>query len=276
MDLRGFRLQLVSIQRRPNDLWEFNLATQESDMGKSGSNSGNQSGVYGTEGVPSTNNIPGARTSSAGWIDTSGNLWIFGGYGYTSNPLTSDLNDLWKFNPNTQEWTWVSGNYNPVGVYGTEGVPSTSNIPGDRQYSVTWTNISGSLWLFGEEGLAPAGNGFGVNGYLNDLWNFNPTTQAWTWASGCSCVGQSGVFGTEGVPSPNNIPGARTSSAGWMDTSNNLWLFGGFGYASNTSQGYLNDLWKFNTTTQEWTWVSGNNVTNQSGVYGTEGVPFYQ
>jgi hypothetical protein len=41
-------------------------------------------GVYGTKGVPSTNNFPGGRYAGIGWIDASGSLWLFGGYGLDS------------------------------------------------------------------------------------------------------------------------------------------------------------------------------------------------
>ena len=34
--------------------------------------------------------------------------------------------------------------------------------------------------------------------------------------------------------------------------------------------GYLNDLWKFDG--QNWTWISGSNLTNQQGNYGIQGI----
>ncbi len=37
------------------------------------------SGVYGTLGMASSSNIPGPRNYAASWIDSSGNLWLFGG-----------------------------------------------------------------------------------------------------------------------------------------------------------------------------------------------------
>jgi hypothetical protein len=49
-------------------------------------------------------------------------------------------------------------------------------------------------------------------------------------------------------------------------------LFGGSGYPSSTTFGAFNDLWEFNPSTKEWTWVSGSNTTGASGVYGTQGV----
>jgi integrase len=45
---------------------------------------------------------------------------------------------------------------------------------------------------------------------------------------------------------------------------NTLYLFGGY-----DGGGRLNDLRKFDGT--DWTWVAGDNITNQAGVYGTQG-----
>ena len=49
------------------------------------------------------------------------------------------------------EWTWISGNntVNIGGVYGTQGVPSTSNYPGSRQSMGFIIDSSGSIWIFG-------------------------------------------------------------------------------------------------------------------------------
>ena len=62
-----------------------------------------QAGVYGTKGVPSIHNIPGARTNSITWIDAIGNTWIFGGSGYDKIGQLGSLNDLWRFN--SQQFT---------------------------------------------------------------------------------------------------------------------------------------------------------------------------
>jgi hypothetical protein len=74
---------------------------------------------------PSAGNVPGARYSANSWIDSSGNLWLFGGYGYDSTGAVGRLNDLWRYSPSTGLWTWVSGGNgdNATGVYGTLGTP---------------------------------------------------------------------------------------------------------------------------------------------------------
>jgi ribosomal protein S11 len=234
-----------------------------------GSNASNASGVYGTQGVASTSNVPGARYGAVSWTDSSGNLWLFGGNGNASSG-GGCLNDLWKFNPTAGTWEWVSGSNTASagGVYGTQGVASTSNVPGAREIGISWTDSSGNLWLFGGYEY----NSSGLSAFLNDLWKFNPTAGTWEWVSGSNASGASGVYGTQGVASMSNVPGARQATISWTDTSGNLWLFGGAGYDSMGNFGTLNDLWKFNPTAGTWAWVSGSATFGAGGVYGTQGV----
>lgn len=67
------------------------------------------------------------------------------------------------------------------------------------------------------------------------------------------------------------MPGARCYSNSWVDGNDNLWLFGGSGYAASGNDGFLNDLWKYNTHTGAWTWVSGDSTVNSPGKYGSRG-----
>jgi N-acetylneuraminic acid mutarotase len=244
-----------------NDLWKYDGTNW---TWVSGSNIYNQFGSYGTKGIAAADNFPGARSGSVSWIDKSGNFWLFGGDGYDSAGNEGYLNDLWKFDGTN--WTWVSGSnlYAQNGSYGTEGVAAAGNVPGARYYSVSWTDSSGNLWLFGGNGYNSVGNAV----YLNDLWKFDGTN--WTWVSGSNTGDQYGSYGTEGVAAAGNVPGGRMGSASWIDKSGNLWLFGGWGVPSQGTGGGLNDLWKFDGT--NWTWVSGSNTAYQSGSYGTEGV----
>lgn len=56
---------------------------------------------------------------------------------------------------------------------------------------------------------------------------------------------QPGVYGLLGIPSAGQIPGSRDSAVTWSDSNGNLWLFGGQGYDSADTLGFLNDLWVF-------------------------------
>jgi len=90
----------------------------------SGANTIRQAGIYGTQGTADPSNVPGGRQFAVSWTDKSGNLWLFGGNGVDA--IVGYLNDLWKFDGTN--WTWVKGstNGNAGGVYGTQGVPLTS------------------------------------------------------------------------------------------------------------------------------------------------------
>jgi hypothetical protein len=237
----------------------------------SGSNTGNVDGVYGTQGVAAVGNVPGSRVSSGSWIDSAGNLWLFGGSGSDSAGSEGDLNDLWSYSPNTGLWTWISGanTINAQGVYGTQSVAAAGNVPGARNYSVSWIDSAGNLWLFGGSGYDSAG----TFGYLDDLWSYSQDSGLWTWISGANTVNaQGGVYGTQSVAAAGNVPGVRYGSVSWIDRAGNLWLFGGYGLDSVGTFGDLNDLWRFSPDTGLWTWISGANTINAKGVYGTQGV----
>ena len=261
-----------------NDLWEYSPASGEwTWMGGSATLPGSYKGapgVYGALGVPAAGNIPGGRQAAVTWTDRSGNFWLFGGYGTDSAGIvTGELNDLWEFNPSTNQWAWMGGSStlgsteSHPGVYGTLGVPAPGNIPGSRNSAATWTDMSGNLWLFGGYG----NDANDAAGYLNDLWEFNPSTLEWTWMAGSTTRYPLGVYGTLGVPSPANTPGGRQNAAAWTDSNGNFWLFGGAGANSPDP----NDLWKFDPSAVEWTWMGGNppGASGPPGVYGTLGVP---
>jgi N-acetylneuraminic acid mutarotase len=230
-----------------------------------GGNTINNTGVYGLLNVPAASNLPGARSNAAMWTDNSGNLWLFGGEGFSSS-TNGRLNDLWKFDPSTQNWTWVKGPdaINQNGVYGVLGVSSIFNNPGSRIAPVTWVDASGNLWMFGGYG----NDIFGNVDNLNDLWKYNIASGQWTWVGGSNTVNQYGSYGTLATASTTNIPGARRLSTGWKDNSGNFWLFGGFGLAEASGPDGLNDLWKYDPVGNTWTWVKGSKVTNQFGTYG--------
>ena len=261
-----------------NDLWEFS-PTNETWTWVSGADTGSQPGAYGTMGVSSTANVPGSRSNAVSWIDSSGNIWLFGGVGYDSVGVSGYLNDLWEFNPSSKTWTWVSGSSTlelfadglrgQPGIYGTLGNPNAANVPSGREFAVSWIDGNGNLWLFGGYGQGSATSGAGV---LNDLWEFNPTNQQWTWVSGADTQNQPGAYGTLGAAATANVPGARELAMSWTDTSGNLWLFGGIGYDSVGYYQYLNDLWEFNPSNKTWTWSSGSNKAGAIGVWGTVGV----
>lgn len=224
-------------------------------------------GNYGVQGVPSTSNFPPAVYEPCDWQDQQGNFWVFGGF---SSIINSDMADLWKYNPSTNEWTWMKGigaisNGIDSGYYGTMGIASPLNRPSGRGWGTpSWSDNNGNLWLYG--------------GPFNcaDLWKYNIATNEWTWMQGNPWnYAQQANYGTFQVPSLTNTPGIRReTSATWTDSNGNLWLFGGQGYDSTiTGWTHFNDMWKFDVSINQWTWMNGANHPNDSGYYGIMGIP---
>jgi N-acetylneuraminic acid mutarotase len=253
-----------------NDLWRFDPATREWTW-MSGSSATEQPGLYGTKGVSSATNVPGARIFAASGAGLGGDLWLFGGGGYDSAGRYGDLNDLWKFDQTTGEWTWVSGSdfRDSPGIYGTKGVPSPSDVPGARNSAAAWSDAAGHFWIFGGSGWDSEGHAF----LLNDLWEFDPATQEWTWVSGSNIIAHPGQYGARNVPAPTNVPGARRSGAAAVGPNGHFWLFGGKGYASGPAPDYLNDLWEFDPAASLWTWISGSDSVDPPANYGTQWLP---
>ena len=253
-----------------NDLWKYNISSGQWTW-MSGGNVADpkQLGVYGTQGTAAAANVPGARYDAVSWFDSSGNLWLFGGWGYNTDIFAGRLNDLWKYNISSGQWTWVSGSNltNQAGVYGTKGVADVANAPGARNGAVGWVDATNSvLWLFGGEGNSTGS----YVGARNDLWKYAIGTNQWTWVSGGNALVESGVYGTKGVAAAANVPGGRYRPVGWKDGAGNLWLLGGFGPDLAGTSGELNDLWKFDGS--QWTWVSGTDLRDQPGNSGAFGV----
>jgi hypothetical protein len=238
-------------------LWRYNPATNQWTWMKGG-NIINYVGNYGVQGVPAPTNAPSNRAWGAStWTDLNGNLWMFGGYG-----SPGVFSDLWRYNPTTNEWTWMKGPNitGQLGTYGTQGVPNALNNPGSRyEASCAWTDNNGDLWMFG--GYVLGGNAY------NDLWRYNIASNMWTWMKGANFQNQAGVYGTLGVPNPANTPGARGVYAHWKDNSGNLWLFGGL---QNGGVNIFNDLWRYEIATNNWTWMGGSSTPNAQGNYGTQ------
>jgi hypothetical protein len=239
----------------PDDLWEFNIA-QKQWAWQSGSSYCTNfdtgfSGMYGALGVPSASNNPWSLLFPTTFADNTGHLWLFGGQGEDPNGVGYPINDLWEFFPGTGDWAWESPNSagasgTDLGVYGTLGNWSATNIPGGRFGASSWTDPSGNFWIFG---------GYGVNnivsfGTLHDLWEYKPAINEWAWMGGTTSDNVGGIYGALGVPAAANFPGARELATTWTDKSGNLWLFGGGGYDAKDGGDALNDLWQYGLSSQ--------------------------
>jgi len=152
-----------------NDVWEFNpsLGTYGEWAWMGGKSSlteflqgtyPHQQWVWIGSGTPGTFGYARCRKYSRrpqfllqNWTDSSGNFWLFGGYGACPQfvETVGYFDDLWEFSPSTNEWAWMGGNAGSnnggqQGVYGTLGSPAAGNLPGSRASTTTWTDSTGT------------------------------------------------------------------------------------------------------------------------------------
>lgn len=249
------------------DMWKFNMTTRVWSLVMACTH-----GDYDTFGAFTAANWPPMRAAASTWTDGSGRLWMFGG-----QEGGAGYNDVWVFDPAQGQWAWMGGANTPddPGHYGMKGSGATNNIPSARYGVATWKDAGGKVWLFGGaqfDAAAPSHQDF-----FDDLWVFDPASGNWTWVAGSNAVATvGGIYGTLETPASNNYPGARAGAMTWADSAGNLWMLGGFGYDSSTTQYYLNDLWLYNPTAGQWTWAGGgstNSGSGTAGVYGTQGTP---
>lgn len=152
-------------------------------------------------------------------------------------------------------WTWMKGDSASTtsGTYGTIGVPNINNTPPNKYQGAYCVDMNNMLWMYGGNG----GSG------MSDLWKYDHSNNMWTWMKGPQTQGQPPIYGIKGIASPSNLPHS-TFVSGMMvcDSSNNLWHFGNF----------VNALWKYETSTNNWVWMHGDTVYNTPAVYGIKGV----
>jgi hypothetical protein len=240
---------------------------------------------YGIKGVPSPNNMPPSRANTGGsWIDKEGNFWMFSGKIGNIHSLNDGATDLWKYDPKTNIWTWISGDtssrylnglYSQHGVYGTKGVPSVNNYPISRSNSMCWTDTAGNLWLFGGEMASGCSNVFWCWTLniktLNDLWKYNVKNNEWTWVSGDNPYAN--VFtpmnrGIKGIEDTNNFPGVRSfTNCSWVE-GDKLYFYGGVGQFD-----FCSDVWYYSISKNLWVWESGLDIFRDTGHYGSYRIP---
>ncbi len=246
-----------------DDLWSYNIASGlwTRVNGSSATTPTVAPNYAAQQGTPSASNTPGGRQAAATWIDSAGHLWLFGGFSADGTGNLEFFTDLWSFDSGSGQWTWASGSQS----FNLQGTPATSSAPPSRAFAASWIDSHGALWLFGGGYSDAAGNNPHA---LNDLWVYTPSNGQWAYVAGGIDV--SSTVGTTGIGSTSNIPGARGSSVVWTDNVGHIWVFGGKGYGttSGSLSSLLNDLWTFDPTSKQWTYVSGpQNPNTNPGVY---------
>ncbi|QQR88348.1 MAG: hypothetical protein IPJ76_09095 [Flavobacteriales bacterium] len=199
------------------------------------------------------------------WTAQDGTLWMYGGRDTDAQEYAA----LWKYDPVGNTWTWIKGpnTYSFEGNFGTMGVPAPSNLPPAKSYCMmSWTDLDGNFWMYGGRNGSQFGNGV----ENNDLWRYEVATNNWTWMKGSQVDNPSAVWGVKGVPNSTNQPPALTLALTWTDDVGDLWMFGGY---STQFLGRYNAVWRYQISTNTWTWMAGEDTINPPANYGSMGVP---
>ncbi|MGB3076109.1 MAG: kelch repeat-containing protein [Chitinophagales bacterium] len=216
------------------DLWKYNIATNMwTWMG--GSQEVDQPGNYGIKGIPDTANIPRSRTCNCSWTDTAGNFYLFGGT--TLFPFQLQFNDVWRYNPNTKEWTWLNGldTFNIHGSIDEYCHYQNGNFPISRTRASCVKLNDDEIFMFG--GFVE----WSLASITRDAWKYRISTNEWKVIWGDSLIFP-GNFGTQGIYSPTNDPRSRLGASCWKEDQDNIWIYGGGYYPDSHS---LADLWKY-------------------------------
>ena len=209
------------------------------------------------------------------------------------------LGDIWACNLTSNSWAFLYGPkaYDTRGVYGIRGVEETTNAPGSRfNHGAVYNSVDRCMYIFGGFGRSEASKGL-----LNDGWKFNLASLSWTWVAGNSTIDVLGRYGTKYESHFSRIihmvlecssrrpillvHGKILAWLTWRILTASLYLVDwvmvqrlprvGIQRVVKLifdEIGLLNDLWMFNCTSNQWTWISGSNVILQPSVYGINGV----
>jgi hypothetical protein len=109
------------------------------------------------------------------------------------------------------------------------------------------------LQLFGGEGK----NSSGGVGSLNDLSMFNLTSRQWVWISGSNSIEPPTSWPSTSSPITGAIPPPRHMQMAWSDRRSGATRFFVFGGWNAVTTWTLADMWQFDTTTRQWTWLGG-------------------
>jgi hypothetical protein len=114
----------------------------------------------------------------------------------------------------------------------------------------------------------------GSSGDRGDLWRFGLSTLQWAWMTGSSTGPQQGIsLGGYGTTSTIDTPGTRVAASMVANTAATfIYLFGGSGNGNvdTTTTGYLDQLWRYTVSNNQWTWLMGSSIQ-----YSGSGVPTY-
>ncbi|OWF52572.1 uncharacterized protein LOC110447596 [Mizuhopecten yessoensis] len=217
---------------------------------------------------------PPARADMAVWC-LRDKLVIFGGIGVKAQIFR----DMWEFDFRTLTWREME---NSVLMRNQIYNNHLTLWPEPRNGATTWVKDT-ALYLFGGNRAPNYNINYHHNtGFGSDLFMYNITEGTWRYVHGRRQTGQAGKFAFVGQHTRDNEPGCRRGGAGIVDTSGNLWLFGGEGADVQTNSissvkppKRLADLWHFDVLKNQWAFKAGFESGNSAGIYNGDKNTYY-
>jgi hypothetical protein len=162
-----------------NDLWKFDVSLNQ------------WAWMHGTDTLnawyvahgfcnPDNDTRPrGMHLNNMCWNDNYGNFWMSGGYSFNSGQQYN-YDEVWCYFPSGNQWALVRKPYSSSvsqPIYGTLGVPDTSNSPAGRSVAAVWVDSAGNPWMYGGVSHINISGGTGTY-YKLDLWRYTPDSCA--------------------------------------------------------------------------------------------------
>ena len=142
-----------------NDLWRYRISTNSWTWMNGAQGIVSDTGAMGGLCEEDVLFSPSSRFEcSAHWTDNNGDLWLWGGRTSALVQSESFLNDLWKYDVETNSWA-IIGPEQPadaVGDFGQKGVPDPCNRPYGAMGNMGWHRAeTNSIYLFGGQQFRP-------------------------------------------------------------------------------------------------------------------------
>lgn len=230
-----------------SDLWRFNTTTNMwSFMGGSHEN-GN--GNYIDKGIESPEAYPAYRKSMPNFfVDQNGHFVLFRG---------SKANDLWRYNPYSQRWTWVDGLMpSEVNVIVLENIETDSSLfylntptSSNQILNVSWADNNNHYYIMDKKN------------YVHRVWKYDTIKGLWFLVHKPEDFANYSVFGIE---DDDLQPEMQKSCSIWQNDEN-IYVWGG--KVNGLNREYTNTLFRFNKANFNWTWLSGITSKNEEGEY---------
>ncbi|ESP02320.1 hypothetical protein LOTGIDRAFT_172202 [Lottia gigantea] len=190
---------------------------------------------------PSTFESPGSRSGSTSWRDTNGDVWLFGGRGFSDliRKKAFLLNDLWRYNIHTNKWTLV----HPGSVSTTGGTVEFRDLkcPSPRQLATSCGVTNTTLIIYGGQGKGDKS--------LGDTWVYFIPKQRWLLLdkSQIQSENETLVNTTSSTDAETLAPVPRSDVVSWC-LGERMVIFSGL----DQNNHILHDMWILSLKTLKW------------------------